>query len=116
MNETKPKSVPLVYGIKATDTGVPAGCIEVFMNNVPDGWLCCDGSKLSKEVYKDLYEAVGDKFNPTITRKLSLWESVKHFFKKGKWKREEVVINIPDMEGMFCVPDMRSYTFKEKEE
>lgn len=114
MNETKP--TPLVYGIKANDTGVPAGHIEVFMNNVPNGWLRCDGSKLSQEIYKDLYEAVGDKFNLTITRKLSLWESVKHFFKTWEWKREEIVINIPDMKGMFCVPDMRSYMFKEKEE
>ena len=116
MNETKPKSAPLVYGIKANNEGIPAGYIEVFVNDVPNGWLKCDGSKLSQETCKDLYENIGDKFNPSITRKLSLWESVKHFFKTGKWKREEVVINIPDMNGMFCVPDMRGYTFKEKEE
>lgn len=111
----KPKVVSLVYGIKATNSGAPAGYIEVFVNDVPNGWLKCDGSKLSQETYKDLYENIGDKFNPMITRKLSLWESVKLLFKTGKWKREEIVTDIPDMRGMFCVPDMRSYMFKEKE-
>lgn len=85
------------------------------MGEVPKDSLKFDGSEVPREAYKDLYKLVADNCNPPLVRKLSLWESVKHFFKTWEWKREEIVINIPDMEGMFCVPDMRSYTFKEKE-
>lgn len=31
-------------------------------NNIPSGYLLCDGSEISKETYKDLYEIIGDTY------------------------------------------------------
>lgn len=34
-------------------------------NNIPTGWLVCDGTAYSKEQYKILYTIIGDKFGAT---------------------------------------------------
>ena len=39
----------------------PIGAILSYSgNNIPNGYLLCDGSEISKETYKDLYEIIGD--------------------------------------------------------
>lgn len=38
-----------------------AGEIKMWAGNtIPDGWLLCDGSEISKTAYPNLYEAIGD--------------------------------------------------------
>lgn len=38
-----------------------AGEIKMWAGNtIPDGWLLCDGSEVSKTTYPNLYEAIGD--------------------------------------------------------
>lgn len=44
----------------------PPGVIMPYAGTlVPDGWLLCDGSEVSKEVYQKLYLIIGDNFGET---------------------------------------------------
>lgn len=43
-------------------SGVPAGMIVPFAGpaeNIPEGWLLCDGSEVSRSAYPNLYQAIG---------------------------------------------------------
>lgn len=43
--------------------GVPAGAIMGFaMGDVPDGWLECDGSSVSRSTYAHLFAAIGETY------------------------------------------------------
>ena len=44
----------------------PAGVVMAFaMQNLPSGWLECDGSPLSRTAYADLYAAIGTTYGYT---------------------------------------------------
>lgn len=41
----------------------PAGVVQAFAGTtVPDGWLLCDGSAVSRTTYADLYAVIGDTY------------------------------------------------------
>lgn len=43
--------------------GIPIGVVQAFAGNtVPDGWLLCDGSAVSRTDYADLYAVIGDTY------------------------------------------------------
>jgi microcystin-dependent protein len=59
-------SVPYALQSNKADTarvatyGVPAGTIMAFAgNNIPQGWLLCDGSVVGVSTYPNLYNAIG---------------------------------------------------------
>ena len=42
---------------------IPCGIVQAFAGNtVPDGWLLCDGSAVSRTDYADLYTVIGDTY------------------------------------------------------
>ena len=42
---------------------VPVGCVQAYAGNtVPDGWLLCDGSAVSRTDYAELYSVIGDTY------------------------------------------------------
>lgn len=42
---------------------VPIGVVQAFAGNtVPDGWLLCDGSAVSRTDYAELYAVIGDTY------------------------------------------------------
>ena len=42
---------------------VPVGCVQAFAGNtLPNGWLLCDGSAVSRTDYADLYSVIGDTY------------------------------------------------------
>ena len=48
---------------------VPAGTVLTFAcEQLPDGWLPCDGRRLDKREYRNLFEAIGDRFGADHTR------------------------------------------------
>lgn len=48
---------------KLKDEVCPIGSIQCFaFNNVPEGWLICDGQMVSADEYPLLYEAIGNTF------------------------------------------------------
>lgn len=43
-----------------TDIRVPTGCVQAFAGNtLPDGWLACDGSAVSRTTYAALFAVIG---------------------------------------------------------
>ncbi len=45
----------------------PIGTIVCFAGqNAPDGWILCDGSEISKEIYSELYSIIGNNFGTPI--------------------------------------------------
>lgn len=49
-----------------TGDSVPIGTIVMWggTNNVPGGWLLCDGTTYSKKLYRQLHHTIGDNFGP----------------------------------------------------
>ena len=44
---------------------LPTGTINLYggqYNNIPSGWLLCDGTAVSRTTYAELYDVVGDQF------------------------------------------------------
>lgn len=45
------------------NTGVPVGVVHAYAGNtVPQGWLVCDGSSVSRTDYADLFSAIGTTY------------------------------------------------------
>lgn len=72
---------------RVVDNGVPAGTVLIFAgkpDNLPQGWLICDGSALSSDEYPDLFSNLsiswGDGSNDAS---------------------EETNFNLPDLRGLF---------------
>ncbi|MCB9894581.1 MAG: tail fiber protein [Planctomycetes bacterium] len=65
-------------------TGVPVGAVTAFSgpaNNIPTGWLLCDGRAIRMDEYAELYAAIG----------------VTH----GNGAGNTAMFNIPDLRGQF---------------
>jgi microcystin-dependent protein len=78
-NSSEPEDQVLVYrpgtgllkesrDVFIADLGVPIGAIMPFAgNNVPYGYLLCDGSEQEQAKYRDLYDVVGNVYGiPTV--------------------------------------------------
>lgn len=47
----------------SASTGVPAGAIMFFgVKSIPDGWLLCNGAKVSRTTYANLFAAIGTTY------------------------------------------------------
>jgi microcystin-dependent protein len=65
------------------ESSIPAGNIQPYggsNTDVPDGWMFCDGSPLSRTDFADLYQAIGVRFG------------------SGDYQS---TFNLPDLRGMF---------------
>lgn len=50
-----------------TSYAVPVGVVEAYFGKTaPKGWLMCDGSTFSKDVYPELYEVLGSETLPDL--------------------------------------------------
>jgi len=50
-------------GTNTSVASVPTGAVQAFaMSTIPSGWLACDGSKVSRTDYADLYALIGTTF------------------------------------------------------
>lgn len=53
----------LIAGIQGAMVGeIRMTGIDVYSKSVPDGWLVCDGTQVSRTTYSDLYTAIGEAF------------------------------------------------------
>ena len=49
-----------VWKVKKIGSEVPAGTMQMFAaDTIPDGWLLCDGSAISRTDYAKLFSAIG---------------------------------------------------------
>jgi len=62
-----PQTISLTPIIKTTKDGAPAGSIEYYCGNKvpPDGWILCDGQRLSKYRFPTLHSVIGDTYGST---------------------------------------------------
>jgi microcystin-dependent protein len=78
INEADFNAVPYA---RVAENGVPVGTVVAFAgdkNNVPEGWLLCDGKSVAQSDYPQLYAAIG-----------------------SAWGASGSSFNVPDLRGMF---------------
>jgi N-acetylneuraminic acid mutarotase len=64
---TKAEVQSLINATVSSATGAPIGSvIKLLSPNVPNGYLKCDGSAVSKTTYSDLYNVIGDQYTPSF--------------------------------------------------
>lgn len=79
---TSRKCIEYFTGI-SWESAVPAGTIQPYggsSSEVPDGWMLCNGTAISREEFKDLYQAIGIRFGAG---------------------NNQTTFNLPDLRGMF---------------
>jgi Phage Tail Collar Domain len=57
--------IPTVVGLNSNHaiSSIPVGTIQTFAgNNLPVGWLPCDGREISRTQYSALFKAIGDSY------------------------------------------------------
>ncbi len=55
---------PMAFTVDGATFSFP-GELRLFASDAPpDGWLLCDGSEVSREVYHELFAVVGESFGP----------------------------------------------------
>lgn len=75
------------------ETSEPLGIVKMWAGvTVPEGYKLCDGGALSKDAYKELYEAIGDVFNTATDKDGSKWEAP-----------GDGLFRLPDLRGRFIV-------------
>jgi hypothetical protein len=61
--KTKNNFINLNNDNEDNSVSIPAGYIKFFSEDeLTDGWIFCDGSSLSRAVYKDLFLSIGTNF------------------------------------------------------
>ena len=59
-NSTKVANTAFVQGVAKLNVSVPTGCVMAYMGKtVPSGWLLCNGAKISRTTYANLWTALG---------------------------------------------------------
>jgi len=89
-----------IINTKATEQ-TPIGYILAYDGNeVPDGWLACEGQILSQADYLNLFEVIGTSHN----RQYKVKNQQRRWFQF--WKPKHIMIT-EDMPGLFRLPDLR---------
>ena len=70
----------------------PVGSVQLFAGeNVPDGWLLCNGAQYAQKDYPELYAAVGAAFNRAMSENGVAYTTTAGYFR------------VPDLRGRFVV-------------
>jgi microcystin-dependent protein len=82
---------------------VPVGCVQAFAGNtVPNGWLFCDGSAVSRTDYADLYAVIGDTYGAGDGEStFNLPDLVDKFVEGSATSGTEKTAGLPNAEGSF---------------
>ena len=60
---------PYALQARAAENGVPAGTVIAYAgNNVPAGYMLCDGSTVNTSDYPELFQAIGTTYGGTVTQ------------------------------------------------
>lgn len=63
---------------------VPSGSIIMYGSSLPpEHWLLCDGSSYSKDIYKDLYNAIGDLYSSSTSSSYFNVPDLRDYFIRG---------------------------------
>lgn len=70
----------------------PVGSVQLFAGeNVPDGWLLCNGAQYDQKDYPELYEVIGTTFNRAMSENDVAYTTNSGYFR------------VPDLRGRFVV-------------
>ena len=83
------------------NSSIPTGTVQAFAGEtIPDGWMLCDGSAISRTDYDDLFEVIGEKYGSGDGTFTMEWSDANG---DGNMQPDEFT-NIP---STFNIPDLR---------
>ena len=83
------------------NSSIPTGTVQAFAGEIiPDGWMLCDGSAISRTDYHDLFEVIGEKYGTGDGSFTMEWSDTNG---DGSMQQDEFT-NIP---STFNIPDLR---------
>ena len=83
------------------NSSIPTGTVQAFAGEIiPDGWMLCDGSAISRTDYDDLFEVIGEKYGTGDGTFTMEWSDTNG---DGSMQQDEFT-NIP---STFNIPDLR---------
>ena len=83
------------------NSSIPTGTVQAFAGEIiPDGWMLCDGSAISRTDYHDLFEVIGEKYGTGDGTFTMEWSDTNG---DGNMQQDEFT-NIP---STFNIPDLR---------
>ena len=82
---------------------VPAGCVQAYAGNtLPNGWLLCDGSAVSRTDYAELYSVIGDTYGAGDgTSTFNVPNLTDKFIQGNAVAGTEHSAGLPNIEGLF---------------
>ena len=94
-------------------TTIPVSTIQpILTNTIPNGWLLCDGTAVSRTDYADLFEVIGTTYGGGDGETTFNLPDCRGLFLKGKESLDTLgVINeagLPNITGTFSAPTSRS--------
>lgn len=97
---------------KLLATSIPVSTIQpILTNTIPNGWLLCDGTAVSRTDYADLFEVIGTTYGGGDGETTFNLPDCRGLFLKGKESLDTLgVINeagLPNITGKFSAPTSR---------
>lgn len=83
------------------NSSIPTGTVQAFAGEtIPEGWMLCDGSAISRIDFNDLFEVIGEKYGTGDGTFTMEWSDTNG---DGNMQQDEFT-NIP---STFNIPDLR---------
>lgn len=84
---------------------VPVGCVQAYAGNtLPNGWLLCDGSAVSRTDYAELYAVIGDTYGAGDgVDTFNLPNLVDKFVEGSATAGTEKSAGLPNITGSFAI-------------
>ncbi|MDC3104026.1 tail fiber protein [Flavobacteriales bacterium] len=91
------------------NSSIPAGTVQAFAGEIiPDGWMLCDGSAISRTDYDDLFEVIGEKYGTGDGTFTMEWSDTNGdgYMQQDEFTNIPSTFNIPDLRGRVIIgPD-----------
>lgn len=101
--------------VSQLSTSIPAGAIMYFaQSNVPDGWLFCNGSNVSRTTYANLFAAIGTKYGSGNGSSTFTLPNLRDIFIQGASSTsnvgQSVAAGLPNIIGTFGASKINGIT------
>lgn len=109
-SETKPIEHLYVKNLHTDKDFIPVGTILAYSANgtIPSGYLLCDGSAVSRAIYPDLFNLLGETYGAgdgSTTFNLPDFNQAERFVQGGTVAGTVKAAGLPDIEGSFQTND-----------
>jgi microcystin-dependent protein len=92
---------------------VPVGCVQAYAGNtLPNGWLLCDGSAVSRTDYAELYSVIGDTYGAGDgSTTFNLPNLIDKFVQGNSVSGTEHSAGLPNITGSFVISEFEGSTY-----